>query len=158
MTHATWILVADASRARLFEHHRAQRTFELVHEDDRPELRDREAMRDSDRPGRVHERSGQVRHGMEPPTPGSERVREDFARELVGRLHEGVTEQRFDQLVLVAPPTMLGTLRGLLDDALRERVSAELGKDLTKLPVHELIEHLGEWVSVDPPPRGPLRR
>lgn len=158
MPHVTWILVADASRARLFENHRVQRTLELVFENDRPEQRDREAMRDSDRPGRVHERSGQVRHGMQAPTPARQRVREEFARELVERLRAGANEHSFDQLVLVAAPTMLGALRAELDEPLREQMIAELDKDLTKLSVDDLIDHLQEWVSVDPSPRAPLRR
>jgi protein required for attachment to host cells len=153
MPETTWVLVADAGRARLFEHHRSQSSWELIFEDDRPELRDRESMRDSDRPGRSFESSSPTRHAMQPQTTPSQRAREHFARELVERLQSGVNQQRFSQLLLVAPPAMLGELRSLLDEGLRERVIAELDKDLTKISSHDLPEHLSEWLSVAPPPR-----
>lgn len=153
MPETTWILIADATRARVFEHHRSMQSFELVFEDDRPELRDPDWMRESDRPGRVHDSVGQGRHAMQPQTTPDERDREQFARDLIERLTLGVNEHRFSQLLLVAPPAMLGALRNLLDQGLRERVIAELDKDLTKLPAHELPEHLAQWLVVAEPPR-----
>jgi protein required for attachment to host cells len=153
MTETTWILIADGSRARLFEHQRSLRSFELVVEEDRPELRDRALMRDADRPGRVHDSVGQGRHGMQPHTSTDQLNREHFARELVDRLAQAANEHRFGQLLLVAPPTMLGALRSQLGEGLRERVIAEIDKDLTKIPAHELPEHLQEWLIVAEPPR-----
>jgi protein required for attachment to host cells len=153
MSETTWILIADASRARLFEHQRSRRSLELVFEDDRPQLRDRELMRDSDRPGRSHESVGQARHAMQPHTTTDERIREQFARELADRLQLGANEHRFGQLLLVAPPAMLGALRSHIGEALRDRVLAELDKDLTKISPHELPEHLAEWLVVAEPPR-----
>jgi protein required for attachment to host cells len=153
MPETTWVLIADAGRARLFEHHRSRKSLELVFEDDRPELRDHAQMRDSDRPGRTHESSSPTRHAMQPQTTPTQRAREHFARELVERLQSGVNQHRFGQLLLVAPPTMLGELRSHLDEGLRERVIAEIDKDLTKISAHELPEHLSEWLSVAEPPR-----
>lgn len=153
MSETTWILIADASRARLFEHQRSLRSLELVFEDDRPQLRDRELMRDSDRPGRSHESVGQTRHAMQPHTTNDQRIREHFARELTERLQLGANEHQFGQLLLVAPPAMLGALRSQLGEGLRERVIAEIDKDLTKIPAHELPEHLKEWLIVAEPPR-----
>jgi protein required for attachment to host cells len=48
---------------------------------------------------------------------------------------------------------MLGALRSHIDENLRERVIAEIDKDLTKIPAHELPEHLKEWLVVAEPPR-----
>jgi protein required for attachment to host cells len=153
MPETTWVLIADSTRARLFEHHRSRSSWELVFEDDRPELRDHELMRDSDRPGRTFQSASPTRHAMQPHTTPEQRNREHFARELVERLQSGVNQHRFGQLLLVAPPAMLGELRSHLDDGLRERVIAELDKDLTKISSHELPEHLKEWLSVAEPPR-----
>lgn len=153
MPETTWILIADGTRARVFEHHRSLRSFELVFEDDRPELRDSAGMRDSDRPGRIHESVGQVRHAMQPHTTPDERNREEFSRDLIERMRLGANEHRFSQLLLVAPPAMLGALRSHLDEGLRERVIAELDKDLTRIPAHELPEHLAQWLIVAEPPR-----
>lgn len=149
----TWVLIADGSRARLFEHDRSERTLALLHEHDRPELRDRDAQRYADRPGRVHERANQARHAMEPPTAISDSAREGFARELVEHLRTGAQEHRFGRLIIAAPPAMLGVLRDQLDEQLRDKLVAELHKDLTKIHAQELPEHLSEWITVDPPPR-----
>lgn len=153
MHETTWILLADASRARIFEHSRSLRSLKLVFEDDRPELRDKERMRDSDRPGRVRESVGRTRHGLQPHTTTDQRIREHFSRELAERLQLGANEHRFGQLLLVAPPAMLGALRSHLDEGLRARIIAEVDKDLTKIPAHELPEHLEEWLVVAEPPR-----
>jgi protein required for attachment to host cells len=153
MSDTTWVLIADASRARVFEHSRSLQSLTLAFEDDRPEHRDRSLSGPSDRRGRVHDSVGQARHAMEPHTPLDERNRESFARELTERLATGANEQRYGQLLLVASPSMLGALRSHLDENLRERVIAEIDKDLTKIPAHELPEHLKEWLIVAEPPR-----
>jgi protein required for attachment to host cells len=143
----TWILIADLGRARLFEHRRrSERTLEPIFEDDRPEFRDREQRRTSDRPGRVHESHEAARHAAEPHTSNEERARDRYARELIDRLHAEAAQRRFHNLVLVAPPAMLGTLRKLLGDELGGRVVGSLAKDLAGMPEHDLPEHLHEWL------------
>jgi protein required for attachment to host cells len=46
-----------------------------------------------------------------------------------------------DGIILVAGPKMLGTLRDLVPKALTGQVTAELGKDLVKAPLHDLPGH-----------------
>lgn len=149
MQGITWILVADASRARLFEHRRRPAPpLTLVFEDDRPELRDREQRRDaSDRPGRIHESHEAVRHAMEPHTSLDERLREDYARDLLDRVHAESQHRPFHNLVLVAPPAMLGVLRKLADAEFSGRVIGDLDKDLTRLSEQDLREHLRDWLK-----------
>jgi protein required for attachment to host cells len=55
---------------------------------------------------------------------------------------------KFERLVLVAPPKELGRLRAELSPAVRERVTAELNKDLTRLSLREMAEHLGAVIAV----------
>jgi protein required for attachment to host cells len=45
-------------------------------------------------------------------------------------------------LILVAPPRALGVLRQTYSHNLRAAVRAEIDKDLVRLPVHEIEEHL----------------
>lgn len=151
MRGITWVLVADVSRARLFEHRqRGERMLELLFEDDKPEMRDRELRRPNDRPGRVHESSVTMRHAAEPHTSIDERVRERYARELIDRLRAEAANRTFHNLILVAPPAMLGSLRKLLDEDLAGRVVGELAKDLAWMPEHDLPEHLREWLGPFP--------
>lgn len=48
----------------------------------------------------------------------------------------------YDQIVMSAGPKLLGDLRKAIPKALEPHVSAELHKDLVKLTLHELPEHL----------------
>jgi protein required for attachment to host cells len=79
---------------------------------------------------------------MEPRTDPHLVEEERFARKIVTVLDQAARRQRFDRLVLVAPPKLMGMLRGLLPPNLMDKVGGELTKDLTKIPSHELPEHL----------------
>ena len=65
-------------------------------------------------------------------------LREDLV-EAVARLAK---EGRFDHLVLVAAPKILGDLRELLPKTVHGKIVAEINKDLTKIPTRDLGKHL----------------
>ncbi len=48
----------------------------------------------------------------------------------------------FDRWVLVAPQEILSDFRQHLDHALKDALSGELAKDLTKVPTDEILDHL----------------
>jgi protein required for attachment to host cells len=139
-----WVLVADASRARLFRAEQPQQTLtpalgeELIGSN----LPSREIA--SDRPGRSFDRGGQGRHAMEPSTDPARHAQEEFARDVVRLLDEKRKSGSFERLVVVAPPQFLGDLRAVMPQQLQAAVSAEVAKDLSKLPPHELQGHLRE--------------
>ena len=59
----------------------------------------------------------------------------------------GSPEEKFATtvpLVIAAPPRTLADLRRALHADVRKRIVAEVGKDLTKHPVHEIEAHLRE--------------
>jgi protein required for attachment to host cells len=146
-----WVLVADAARARLFQVEQPRQTLapalgeELIGSN----LRSREIG--SDRPGRTFDSGGQGRHAMEPPTDPARHAQEEFARDVVRLLDEKRTSRAFERLIVVAPPQFLGDLRGLMPQQLRESVSAEIAKDLSKLPAHELQDHLRDVLEAQRP-------
>ncbi len=65
-----------------------------------------------------------------------------FIHSLIEWLEMANNEYVFDQLVLVADPKTLGHIRTSLSKATQARVITELDKDLTKLPLKEIQEHL----------------
>ena len=138
----TWILIADASIAHIVDS--TGRGSDLAMVDDiqldGTTLPGRELA--ADRPGRSFDRAGEGRHGMEPRTDPREVEQERFAREVVGALEEADRRQRFDRLILVAPPTFMGLLRGIMPSRLANKVGGELTKDLTKIAIHDLPDHL----------------
>jgi len=139
-----WVLVADASRARLFQVEPPQLTLTpaLGQELIGSSLPSREIA--SDRPGRNIDRGGQGRHAMGPPTDPARYAQEQFAKDIVRLLDDKRISGSFERLVVVAPPQFLGDLRAAMPQQLGEAVGAELAKDLSKLPPHELQGHLRE--------------
>lgn len=81
---------------------------------------------------------------MEPPTDPKRQAQQEFAGDLASELRRAADDGDLDHVVLVAPPQMLGDLRGALDDRVRDKVIGELDKDLAKLKIHELPSHLGD--------------
>ena len=140
----TWVLVADGVHGKIF-----------VHEGNGSGLKElpggsfagtNRHTRDlvSDRPGRSFDSHGLARHMMEPRTDPHQEAKVRVARIMAGHLDHGAARDAFDRLVLVLPAKALGTLRAELSDRVMQRVVAELGKNLTNLPVHELDQHLRE--------------
>jgi protein required for attachment to host cells len=58
-----------------------------------------------------------------------------FAARLAQQLGEWAAANRFDKLVVIAAPQMLGLLRAAWDTRVAASIIAEIDKDLTGLPV-----------------------
>jgi protein required for attachment to host cells len=144
----TWVLVADGARARIL------RNLGPGNGIDREIVKDFEGStalsRDiaSDRPGRTFDSAGSGRHAMAPPSDPHDHEQVNFLREVVAYIEKASEKKSFDRLVIVAPPTALGTLRARLSRPLSAKVTGELNKDLTKVPVHDLAKHLGGVMAV----------
>ena len=85
---------------------------------------------------------------MEPRSSPHEHEQRVFHHELALYLSDAAKRGVFDRLVVVAPPKALGHLRAEFSPAVRGKVTAELNKDLTHVPIHELAAHLGSVLAV----------
>lgn len=144
----TWVLVCDGARGRVFVNRGRGTGLEEVetaeHEDAR--RRTRELL--TDRPGRSFESVGEARHAMAPSTDWHRFEKEHFAKEMAAIINAAAVADKFDRLVLVAPPRALGDLRAALNAQAADRVAGEIGKDLTNVALHDLGGHLGEHVPL----------
>jgi len=144
----TWILIADAGRARVFETKGRGTGLTIVQSMELDaELAPNRAL-GTDRPGRSFESVGSARHAMESPSDAHREEKRRFARRLAGVLHERHAADSFDRLVIVAPPVTMGDLRAVLSDQVRAAVKGEVVADLTKVPVSELPAHLTSHVKL----------
>ena len=141
-----WILIADASRARLFREHPARTPYQLIEAFDHPDSRARARDLTSDANGRkpVGPSAGGAygarsvslgahgRVGVAPDTEPKEVEAQKFARELADRLAHARAQNAFDEVVIVCPPHFLGVVRGALDGQVSKHVAAWIDKDLTR--------------------------
>ena len=144
------IVVADQSEADFYELEQRDMPPQLVQrlEDADAHLHDRDLK--SDRPGRVFDhaptvggRRGAVAHHS---TGGERKPRKvearRFARRITRALEEARRENRYDRLVVMAPPSFLGLLREEMPAAVQAVLTAEIGKDLIHEPPEALSAHL----------------
>lgn len=71
-----------------------------------------------------------------------------FARDVMGKLSDGVAANEFERLVLVAGPLMLGLMRKAMDHRLKYALIGEVDKDLSALPIGALESHLADVMAV----------
>ena len=144
----TWILIADAGRARIFANNGVGKGLTEVTdgEYENPLPKTREIG--SDKPGRTFDSAGEGRHAMAPRADWHEQAKEAFAKELADWLKSAHQANAYDRLVLAAPPKTLGDLRAELDPQVAKLVSAEISKDLTHQTPDQLEEQIGKVLAV----------
>jgi protein required for attachment to host cells len=137
LEHDIWVLVADGEKA-LFLRNEGDDLYphlEVIRElhEANPPTHDQ----GTDRPGRFHAPEGSHRSAVQE-TDWHRIEKERFAKEISERLYKLAHRGRFKKLVLVAPPLVLGEMRKELHKEVTSKVSAEVAKTLTNMPVDEM--------------------
>jgi protein required for attachment to host cells len=140
----TWIVVADESRARLFETGVVDGALSEIADIGHPEgrMHDREMTR-GPLPA-SHESVGPVSHGIEPHTSVREKVSMEFAREIAVLLEHGRVNHAYDALVLVAEPRFLGVLRSSIGHQVSKLLVGSIGKGVSQANPDEIRKVLTE--------------
>lgn len=140
--HNAWILVADGEKFLLLrnEGDREYPNFQVIthREIVNPPTREQ----GTDQPGRYND-AGVGRSAVEQ-TDWHWLGKERFARDLAERLHDWAYRQRFDKLVVVAAPRILGVLRPAYHEEVQKRLLAEVAKDLSNHTVEKIEQILTE--------------
>lgn len=142
-----WVLAADNGRARIFE--TTKRTVlekeieTMVHPAGRQSVQE---LID-DRPGRSpHPSSSEKRVAYAPTVDPKKYEVQQFARSLAKILNSGARDNRYQKLYIVAPPSFLGMLRAELDGQSKERIQAEIDKNVTQFKMEEIRKYLPEYM------------
>lgn len=133
-------VLADGGRARFVAKVPASGDYATLETLDHAEaLRDARAAARGAPAGRSFESAGPGRHvvGKE---DASKETKLAFMGEVAARAKVLAHEGGYESLFLAAPTTLLGVFRDELDG---EAVAGSLGKDLTKIPDHDL----GRWLD-----------
>jgi protein required for attachment to host cells len=156
MTQDTWILVGNASRARLFSvPPRAKRLTPLgvfEHAESRAHVRDLISDAQGRKPvgpvpaSMVQGQGGAYgRPGAEEDTDVHGAEAEKFARELADVLEKGLNEHAYERLIIIAAPHFLGLLRSTVSAQVAKHIETTIDKDFTGLELPEMekrVEHL----------------
>ncbi|TCJ15166.1 host attachment protein [Parasulfuritortus cantonensis] len=137
----TWIMVANASHAKLFANKGPNKGLELVKELDHPESRERAAELVSDRIGNF---AGSGSYAQ--PTAPKEHEAERFAQEIAQELEQGRVSNSYEKLVMVTSSHFMGLINGRISQQVKSKISDAINKDYTHLPVKELTGHLANHV------------
>lgn len=135
--HNAWVIVCDARKAMFLRNDGtpAQPKFEVgkvIEASANPP----NARQGTDRPGRIQNAVGPTSATEE--TDRHELAETKFARDTATALKRSDQSGHPRNIVLVAPPHILAVLRQHLDAETRARILAEVDKDLTKHPIHEI--------------------
>jgi protein required for attachment to host cells len=96
----------------------------------------------SDRPGRTFQRARGNRRASVATTDWHDLEEHRFARDVAGALEAAMRESEAKALVVVAPARTLAELRRAFHADVKKKIIAEIDKDLTKHPVHEIEKHV----------------
>ena len=141
----TWILVANARRARCLERHAIDHSLTELADFIYPQYRMNSTPGAGDltgEAGKGHGRTGHAGTQFEPKTDARAKERTSFARDLADYLNEGVTGQRCNGIVLIASSAMLGEIKPLLSISAGKALRTCISSDLTHYQGPELKQRI----------------
>lgn len=137
LKHGLWLLVADGERALFMENKgdTVHPNFEVVRELEQDNPRTHE--QGSDRPGRFSDGPSAHRSAVDD-TDWHKISKVRFADELADRLYKIAHRGGFKEIVLIAPPLVLGELRKKLHQEVSDKIVGEIPKTLTNHAVYDI--------------------
>lgn len=144
----TWTLIANRSGAELLETRGPGTSPRRVWTLDRPAGRLRARELSSAPPGVATQRSEPGVRSMGQQVEPTEKMSQDFARQIAVLLERPRALGQFDRLVLVCPPEFLGRLRAELSPQTQGLVEAEVPKNLYGRPPDQVREQIGHEILI----------
>ncbi|WP_281825501.1 host attachment family protein [Jannaschia rubra] len=137
LQNGTMVVVTDSEKALFLVNltDAEDPNLDVVRKDEEENPPDREQS--ANRRGRQQESSGARRYAYSD-TDFHELQKDRFASDLADKLYKMAHKGRFESLVIVAPPQVLGVLRDELHKEVSSKVIAEIPKTLTNHPVDEI--------------------
>jgi protein required for attachment to host cells len=140
----TWILVANASLAKLYANLGPNKGLQLVKELIHPESRQKNSELVTDRAGAMG--TGAGGGSMQAQTLPKQHEAKVFAQEIAQALYAGRAQNAFKRAIIVAPPAFIGMLNTAIDGPTAQLISDRFEKDYTKNTEPELSERLSSAI------------
>ena len=141
-----WVVVANSSKARVLATKKANGKLAEIRSLEHPEGRMHAQELTSDLPGKAFDSSGQGRHAMSNEVDPKKHELIVFAKEISQMLEVALSGKLFGKLYLLAPPAMLGIIRGELTPALNKVLVDALGKNMVASKPEEIRQHLPDYL------------
>lgn len=138
----TWVVVAESSRAKIFEIEKKNAPLKELEGLTHPASRVHEQELTSDLPGRSLNSSTHGSHKMTASSSAKEHESIEFARTISSHLDNAFTRGMFDKLIIMSPPAFLGQLRKELGSETSKRVVSEIDKNLVRHKTQDIQAHL----------------
>jgi protein required for attachment to host cells len=156
-----WVLVADGGSAQIYRYHKSEEAAQMhgarkhpyaegINRHELTVVNDMEILaeaRDNIKIG--HDKRGSLVGGQhaghstyEPHIDNHDEIKHNLVIQISAKLKHATENKAFDCLIIAAAPKILGALRQHLDNAVRDRVIAEIDKDYTNDKTHALLAHL----------------
>ncbi len=107
----TWVVVAESSRARIFEANSRVKPMRELEGLANPRARAKVLDINADNAGKVFDRKGQGIHHMESEVDPKTHEADQFAKEIAEHIEKARATNQFEELVLVGEPKFIGLLR-----------------------------------------------
>jgi protein required for attachment to host cells len=144
-----WVLVADASRARIFEWTAPSAPLVEVADPANPQGRLKSSALDSDKPGVAADAQGhRSGHPMQAAQSAHEQSAEGFAAQIAAILADALAAKNYERLVLFAAPEFLGRLRAKLDPIVASVVAKSTALDLVRESPESIQSRLPKLTSL----------
>jgi protein required for attachment to host cells len=137
LKHGTWVLVADGEKALFLKNggdaEYPNLTVIRKIEEENPPTREQ----GTDRPGRYNDGPTVHRSAVED-TDWHRLAKERFAGGIAEQLYQLAHRGVFEEIILVAPPQVLGEMRKKLHKEVEDKVAGEVPKTLTNVPIGDI--------------------
>lgn len=139
LKHDGWLVVADGEKALFLKNEGDEKypNLQVFREIEQENPPNREQA--ANRRGRFNDGPNVHRSAVDD-TDWHHLGKERFAKDISEKLYKYAHAGRFDALVLVAPPMVLGEMRKELHKEVTDKIVADVDKELTNHPVHEIEE------------------
>ena len=135
--NGTWVVIADGEKALFLRNvtDGENPNLEVIRKEEQDNPKDIDQS--ANRPGRVGQSANHGKSAYDD-TDWHELAKERFAADLADILYKQAHQGKFDEIVLVASPTVLGELRGQLHQEVSDKVVGEIDKTLTNHTIGDI--------------------
>jgi len=138
-----WVIVADRTRARIFETEGNLDKLNEVEDLLNPEDRFSDAEISRDARGRFCGKGNRQRsHTAQPLVTKVIHDEEKFSHQLASFLDSGYAAHRYESLVVIAPPAFLGILRKQFSDQVGKRIVKQFDSDISSYAPRQISAYL----------------